>query len=210
MAEGLELLGRIGIDPATIADVGASDGRWARLAHAAYPSADLGLFEPQPVHDDALDRFQAQHPDARIVRSAVGETSGASWFDAADPFGGVLQPERTVESISVPVVTLDEALADARAPFLVKLDTHGVEAAILAGAEVTLTRSAALVVEAYNHRLNPGCLLFWELCGHLADRSFRPVELVDALHRPYDGTLWQMDLFFVRSDWDGFRHGGYT
>ena len=210
MAVGLELLARVGVEPATIADVGASDGQWADLARAAFPEAELVLFEPQPVHSVALDQFQAVHPGARIIRSAVGDAEGSSHFDAADPFGGVLQKERTTDSITVSVVTLDEALAGARPPFLVKLDTHGAEAAILAGARATLTRSVAMIIEAYNQRLTADCLLFWELCGLMAEHGFRPVDLVDVLHRPHDGTLWQMDLFFIRSDWEGFSHLTYT
>jgi hypothetical protein len=108
------------------------------------------------------------------------------------------------------VVTLDAALVDAQPPFLVKLDTHGAEEAILAGAEQTLARSVAWIIEAYNQRITPDCLLFWELCSQMAAHGFRPLDLVDVLHRPYDKTLWQMDLSFVRSDWNGFSYLGYT
>lgn len=209
MRDALKLLARLGIAPATIVDVGASDGRWSELARDAFPGAELVLFEPQPVHAPALDRFQTKHPDVRIVRSAVGGTEGSSPFDASDPWGGVLQGERTSTSIAVSVVTLDDALATATPPFLVKLDTHGVEAEILAGAEQTLTRSVAWVIEAYNQQIVPGCLLFWELCGYMAERGFRPVDLVDVLHRPHDGTLWQMDLFFVRADLAVFSSSSY-
>ena len=111
MPAGLRLLAQLGVRPATIVDVGASDGRWATLARAAFPAATVVLFEPQPVHALALDRFQIENPDAQIVRSAVGGTSGSALFDAGDAFGGVLQDVRTADSIVVPVVTLDEALA---------------------------------------------------------------------------------------------------
>ena len=210
MSEALRLLDHVGVEPATIADVGAADGQWAELAQAVFPAAELVLFEPQPVHSAALDRFQTENPDARIIRSAVGETEGLSLFDAADPFGGVLQKERTTDSITVPVVTLDDTLAAAKPPFLVKLDTHGVEAAILAGAQETLNRSVGWIIEAYNQRFTPDCLLFWELCGYMAEHGFRPIDLVDVHHRPRDGTLWQMDLFFIRLDWDGFSYLRYT
>ena len=77
-----------------------------------------------------------------------------------------------------------------------KLDTHGAEAAILAGAQVTLARSSAWIVETYNQQITPDCLLFWGLCSYMVTRGFRPIDLIDVLHRPFDGTLWQMDLFF--------------
>lgn len=210
MADGLRLLARIGIDPSTIVDVGASDGRWSRLARAVFPTADLVLFEPQPVHAPALEAFQADNSDATILRSAVGETEGSTLFDAADPFGGVLQRTRTADSIDVPLISLDAALIAAKPPFLVKLDTHGVETAILAGAKQTLGNSVAWIIEAYNQRFAPGCPLFWELCAQMAEYGFRPVDLLGVLHRPHDGTLWQMDLLFLRSGWDGFSYLNYT
>jgi FkbM family methyltransferase len=210
MRSALRLLAQVGVEPATIADVGASDGRWSKFARKVFPSAELVLFEPQPVHAAALERFQIDNPTARILRSAVGGSAGVSAFDASDPWAGVLESRGNATSITVPVVTLDDALADATPPFLVKLDTHGVEAAILAGAERTLTRSVAWVIEAYNQQIAPGSLLFWELCGYMVEQGFRPIDLVDVLNRPHDGTLWQMDLFFVRSDWPGFSHLTYT
>lgn len=210
MRAALRLLVRVGVEPATIVDVGASDGQWAKLARAAFPDAELVLFEPQTVHGAALDRFRRKNPDARIIRSAVGERTGSSFFDGADPFGGVLQKERTADSIRVPVVTLDDELAAAKPPFLVKLDTHGAEPAILSGARETITRSAAWIIEAYNQRFTADSLLFWELCGYMADHGLRPIDLVDVYHRPHDGTLWQMDLFFIRSDWAGFSYLKYT
>jgi FkbM family methyltransferase len=210
MGSGLNLLARIGIKPATIVDVGASDGRWSSLALKSFPSADLLLFEPQPVHAPGLARFQNKHPDARVLRTAVGGASGISAFDARDPQSGVLQEGLQPGSITVSVVTLDEALEGARPPFLVKLDTHGVEPEILAGARETLARSVGWVIEAYNYRVTPDCLLFWELCARMTEHGFRPVDLADVLRRPYDETLWQMDVFFIRSDWAGFGYLGYT
>lgn len=210
MRSALRLLARVGVKPMTIADVGASDGRWSKCAHKVFPEAKLVLFEPQPAHARALARFQLDHPTARIVRSAVGGNGGVSAFDASDPWSGVLEAQESETSITVEVVTLDEALGDATPPILVKLDTHGVESAILSGAEQTLGRSAAWVVEAYNQRIAPGSLLFWELCAFMADQGFRPIDLVDVMHRPHDATLWQMDLFFVRSDWPGFSYVEYT
>jgi hypothetical protein len=66
-----------------------------------------------------------------------------------------------------------------------------------------------LVIEAYNYRISGEALLFWELCAYLAERGFRPVDLVDSMHRPYDDAFWQMDLVFVRSTWAGFAYNAF-
>jgi FkbM family methyltransferase len=210
MRSTFRLLARTGLEPSTIADVGAADGGWSRLARSNFPSAELVLFEPHPAHAAALDRFKIENPDATIVHSAVGAARGTSPFDARDPWGGVLQKEKNAGSMTVSVVTLDDALAATTPPFLVKLDTHGIEADIFAGAQQTLGRSVAWIVEAYNYRITPDCLLFWDLCGYMEAHGFRPIDLVDVIHRPHDNTLWQMDLIFIRSDWAGFDYLGYT
>jgi len=84
-------------------------------------------------------------------------------------------------------------------PFLVKLDTHGFEAPILAGAAETLRRAELLVIEAYNFRLTPECLRFHELIAYLEQRGFRCLDICEVSRRA-DGVLWQMDLFFARGD----------
>ncbi|MGH3025194.1 MAG: FkbM family methyltransferase [Gaiellaceae bacterium] len=210
MSEGLELLAAIGIEPATVVDVGASDGRWSRQARSAFPAAEFVLFEPQPAHRAALESFRNEDGGATIIPCAAGGRTGSSPFLAPNLFGGALQESETADSITVPVVTLDETLAAATPPFLVKLDTHGAEAAILAGAQLTLSRSIAWIIEAYNYRFAPDSFLFWELCARMVELGFRPVDLRGVLHRPHDETLWQMDLFFIRASWDGFESLSYT
>src|ERR1700682_1665898 len=67
MQRGNGTLRRSGIIPNTILDVGASDGRWAALAIAAFPAASHVLFEPQPVHAEALRRFRETHAAKEIT-----------------------------------------------------------------------------------------------------------------------------------------------
>ena len=100
---------------------------------------------------------------------------------------------------TVPVETIDAAIA-ARAlpgPYALKLDTHGYELAVLAGAAHTLTQTELLVIEAYNFTLMPGCLRFYELCVWLEARGFRCCDLADPMRRPQDGAFWQVDLVFA-------------
>jgi FkbM family methyltransferase len=175
-------------------------------------SAQFVLFEPQPVHSKSLDALAASSRGRVIpVKKAVGAEDGSLLFDISDPFGGgpatgsenALQVEQTTLDSTVTGLQLEE-------PFLLKLDTHGFEKSILQGGDLTLTRCTVLVIEAYNYRIARESLLFWELCAFLAERGFRPIDLVDLMHRKYDNSLWQMDLFFIRSSWEGFNHVTYT
>jgi len=179
---------------------------------AAFPQAQYLLFEPQPVHNLPLDDFAERHkPRVHLVKQAVGASIGYTFFDNSDPFGGALADCEEGATIKVPMTTIDAAVSAAALapPYLLKLDTHGYERSILAGAVQTLDHCEALVIEAYNHRITNEAFLFWELCSFLAEKGFRVVDLVDVMHRGYDDSLWQMDLIFVKSTWPGFAYTSY-
>jgi FkbM family methyltransferase len=210
MRSGLTRLADIGVRPQTVLDVGASDGSWSEMAKAYFPAASYLLFEPQPVHQVALHACCGENPNFRPIAKAVGRAEGWTKFDASEPFGGALSTSSD-GTIDVPVISLSEAVKayGCRPPYFIKLDTHGFEKSILDGAGEILPDTCALVIEAYNHRISNECMFFWELCARLYESDFRVIDIVDVAHRPYDDTLWQCDLFFIRSDWAGFAYKNF-
>jgi len=185
----------------TVVDVGASNGRWSLAARRHFPGASFLLVEAQAeAHGAALERLRRRWPEVDLVLAAAGDRVGAVTFDARDPLGGVAgAAPGDPGSRTVPMTTLDAEL-DRRSlagPYLLKLDTHGFEIPILEGARRTLPQARALVIEAYNFRVSGTALRFHELSAWLEQRGFRCADLVDVLHRPRDGALWQMDLVFV-------------
>lgn len=212
MEEGLKWLASQGFLVNTVLDVGASNGCWAKRCMVDFPKADYLLFEPQPVHHQSLDVFRGSVTQkVTLIKKAVGAVEGHTFFDASEPFGGALSSKETSSTIKTEVTTIDASLSEqkARGPFLLKLDTHGFEKGILDGAEKTLEECSVLIIEAYNYRITEEALLFWELCALLSEKGFRPVDLVDVMHRQYDNSLWQVDLIFVRSSWEGFDYITY-
>jgi len=196
----------------TVIDIGASDGRWSAQMMQYYPRATYLLVEAQPVHVSALQTFQAQHTNVQTVLKAAGESQGEIYFDAGDPLGG--QASYTplpANNIVVPVTTVDHEIAvrNLSGPFLLKTDTHGFEAPILKGAETTLSATDIIIMECYNFKIAPQCLLFHEMCAYLQDRGFRCADLVDISHRPHDATLWQMDMVFIRANRPEFGYIHY-
>jgi FkbM family methyltransferase len=197
----------------TVIDVGASDGRWSARVMKRYPAAKYLLVEAQEAaHGEGLRRFRAAHTNVDYVLAAAGDRDGEIYFDTSMPFGGQASTTPYPENnLVVPMVRLD-TLVQQRGlpgPFLVKLDTHGFEVPILEGARETLTRTAMLVIEAYNFTLCPGCLRFPELCAFLEARGFRCADLLEPMHRPGDGALWQMDLVFLPATHPIFKSNQY-
>ncbi len=199
----------------TIVDVGASDGRWSRVAMRHFPRADYLLIEAQgAAHGAALRELADRDHRVHVVLAAAGDRVGEVRFDASDPFGGIAMKEPSgsgAEAITVPMTTLDAEVARCglEPPYLIKLDTHGFEVPILQGARDILLRTNALVIEAYNFTLRDGTLRFHELCHHLSELGYRSADLADPMWRPGDGILWQLDLFFVPNTRPEFAHNAY-
>ena len=194
----------------TVLDVGASNGCWSRECMKFYPKSKYVLFEPQPAHNNSLDLF-SKIPNTTIIKKAVSDQIGNTFFDAFEPFGGVITEVAGKGIIQVPVTTIDETISELKleGPYLIKLDTHGYERNILEGSANTLKNTNALIIEVYNYEICKGSFLFLELCEYLFKRGFRPIYIVDILNRIYDSSLWQMDIFFIRSDSDCFKYNSY-
>lgn len=197
----------------TVLDVGASDGRWSRSCMAYFPAANYVLYEPQPVHSKMLDSFASEFPDRVItVEKAVGPVEGKLLFDVTQLFGGGPAKPESEKVLQVEQTTIDASVSEiaVTGPYLLKLDTHGYEKSILSGSEQTLKQCEILIIEAYNYHITEEAMLFWELCACLAEKGFRTVDLVELRHRPHDQSFWQMDIVFVRDDWQGFNYLSYN
>lgn len=213
LAGFLARLGRYGIEFKTVIDVGASNGMWTREVLPHFPNCDYFLVEARREHEPALAAFAAENPRVRYTICAAADKPGQVHFHAGDLFGGLAAHTAFAEhDLVVPSRTLDELAAThaLSGPYFLKLDTHGFEEQILAGATNILAGASLLVIEAYNHRMGFGNLLLPELCAHLDARGFRCLDFFDPLYRPHDASFWQADLAFARKDWPGFKHGAYV
>jgi FkbM family methyltransferase len=213
MDAALARLAKLGLQPATMIDVGAARGEWTILAQSHFPRARSLLIEPLAEHRTTLARVASAGPGGFVVTAVAGDHPGSVAFNVTPDLdgSGVYGPDgggslRTVEQVTI------DGLIDAHQlppPYILKLDTHGFELPIFAGAASTLQRTEALIVEAYGFRPSPTAVRFWELCAWLAERGFRAADWVDSVARPDDGLLWQADLVFLRADHPAFARNTY-
>ena len=196
----------------TVIDVGASNGSWSLSFMRFFPLCQYLLIEAQPVHEKSLNKFVKKHKNAHLSLAAAANSVGHIYFDTSDPFGGQAShiPYRS-NNIQVPAITIDNEICTRKlpGPYLIKLDTHGFEVPILTGAFNTLTETEVIIMECYNFRITKNCLLFYEMCDYLKVFKFRCIDLVDASHRPYDNSFWQMDLVFVKEKRPEFLYSMY-
>lgn len=201
---------RWGIRPECVIDVGAASGRWSLSCEEVWPAAAYRLVEPLEEDRATLAALTANRPGWRHVAAAAGAAPGEVAFSVAPDLDGsaVYGPECGFEQRMVPVITLDSLDVPA-GDCLLKLDTHGYEVPIFEGASRLLGQVTLLIVEAYGQRITADSLLFHELCEYLAQRGFRPADVVDVMRRPSDGTFWQADLFFLRAGHPVFSDRSY-
>jgi len=196
----------------TVIDVGASDGRWSNVVRRVYPDAFYLLIEANAVHEAKLQSYQQLHPKVNYVLAAAGNKEGEILFDNSDPLGGIATDEPKAGYISVPMTTVDAQVQSKQLPppYFLKLDTHGFEVPILEGAAQTLQNTSLLLIETYNFQLTPTSLRFHEMCSYLDARGFRPVDIIDPLHRNRDSVLWQFDVLFMQSSRPEFQDNHYN
>jgi FkbM family methyltransferase len=211
-AAGLERLLKRNVKLGSVIDVGASDGRWSAQLLPYQPKARYLCIEALSAHEPALRNFVATNCQVDYVICAAGDRQGQIHFRESGLLGGwVSESARSANCVLVPVNTID-ALAEARSmppPFLIKLDTHGYELPILAGAARTLQQTEVLIVEVYNFPGSAPAVSFYEFCRLMAEKGFRCIDLFDPLYRPHDDALWQMDLVFLRESRPEFQYNGF-
>ena len=213
MRGAMQALAQQHIPIKTIIDIGASDGHWSEMTMEFFPQIDYLLIEAQVVHQEKLETFVIKHPNAQYCLAAAGDKAGRIFFDAGNPFGGQASYEPYAQNnIEVEVTTVDAQVAQhaLSGPFLLKLDTHGFEVPILTGASEVLHNTHVIVVECYVQYLTENSLTFSQMCSYLDTFGFRCIDAVDFEWRPFDNTLWQMDLVFIRKDRVEFAHHDYV
>jgi FkbM family methyltransferase len=150
-----ELLGaaRRGI----VVDIGANLG-WHALHAARHPNVEMVVaFEPDPFNSWLLERNLAENQIGNVIVEcrAVGAAPGMARlhrYKSANYGRHSLAADYGHGSRPVPVTDLDGALAAlglaGQRVALIKIDVEGYEPAVVAGANETLTRIDAVILES--------------------------------------------------------------
>jgi FkbM family methyltransferase len=212
MDGGIARLKERGISLESVIDVGASNGRWTELCLKHYPNAAYHMLEAQEEYDGPLTELCNKNSKLSYTIKAVADKSGEIYFDDHVVGGGIASREKVNENFKRKLATtIDDEVAafKLKAPYFVKLDTHGFEVQILEGATETLKKANALVIECYNFRLNENAKKFHEMVAYLETKGFHCIDIVDLTLRKSDSFLWQMDIFFARSEMKGFSNSTF-
>jgi FkbM family methyltransferase len=198
-----------------IVDVGANIGAWSLATLSFSKPKKLIAIEPSPWLHSTLEKNLKIFPHAEIYKVAVGAEKGTTQFNvhSSSGFSSILQLKedmynyyyskkpKQVDTVTVPIETLDELLGDIAEISLLKIDVQGYERFVLQGAKETLkkTRHIFLEVMFTSHYVND--LLFPELHNQLVNLGFflqnysHPVRSVDEKPR----VLW-LDAIYANEN----------
>lgn len=203
-------LAAVGFNPSAVYDVGAFKGEWARLARSYFPTAPIGMVEGNPACFGHL-REVAREIFADVFPVVVGFpcasrpfhvlTSGSSLYRELNP----LEPRAMLVDVrSLDDVTKFYSRCHPSAPpglgtgELLKLDTQGSELEILGAAPLRLGMAEVIVIECSLLRYNAGAPSIQDVMNFMSIHGFAPYDVGEQFRR-VDGTLFQLDVVFVRA-----------
>jgi FkbM family methyltransferase len=201
-----------GVRPRTVLDAGANKGQFTIAARNLLKPERIHAFEPLPEVGQELARHCARYPEILVHRMALGAADGkavlhvnahsqsSSLLALQARHLAVFPDAREQSDVVVKVGRLDESLAGEplAAPVLLKVDTQGYEADVLAGATGVLDRLDYVVLETSFTPLYEGERIFREILSLMESLSFVFTRPVGSLRDPHTGEYLQMDALFSR------------
>lgn len=197
-----------------VIDVGANAGQFAREIRSMGYRGRIHSFEPLAAAFAELEGHAARDPLWDVSNVGVGSRAGKleiniarnSVFSSFRPLSGLagkFDPDsETVETLKVPVVTLDRMLAEDKAKSIfVKIDTQGFEQEVLAGAKKSLKRAVGVQLELPVDHLYEGVWSFNEALAAMDAYGFVPAQFRTVNPRAGDrAAAVEFDAIFRRKD----------
>jgi FkbM family methyltransferase len=196
---------RLGLDPATVIDVGVAAG--TPELYRAFPAARLLLIEPLEEWQATLEQALAKR-DVEVVTAAAGAEPGEVEITVhrvlacSSMLGARRGDDADTQRRVVPRVRLDDVARerDLPGPFVVKVDVEGGELQVLDGARTILREAELVLLEVSLFELVPGTPLLHDVVGWMHEHGFVVADVYNGHNRPLDGALAQLDIAFVQRD----------
>lgn len=206
------LLGLKNFPIQTILDVGANLGQFAHVIAPLFPEARIYSFEPLP---EVFAGLKA-HASSRIVpiQVALGDIEGvsqmrehvdhpasSSFLSATEKSREYYPRSRREIPIAIRSTTLDKAIDEFDIKLipdvLIKLDVQGFEDRVLRGAETTLSKSRACILEICLDELYLDQATFPDLIAALTSYGFCYAGNLEQ-SCANDGHVIFVDALFIR------------
>jgi len=199
------LVRRLGLKPRRIIDVGANHGNWTRHAIRYFPSAAYTLIEPQANLKAQIQDLIDQGYKITWISAGCGNEPGQLqlMLSHRDDSSTFIQEDRhgkkiTGPSIAVPMTTLNQIVATAGMPEMVKIDAEGYDLKVLEGASNLFGNTEIFLVEGQvcaNYDTSMARVI-----GFMEKAGYQLMDITDMNRSPKHGVLWLCELAFIRKD----------
>lgn len=198
---------------ATVIDIGANRGQFAREARAQFPQAVIHCFEPLPAAFGELERWASSDGNVRCYNLALGEHQGQVTFNQhleADASSSLLETTelcaelyattRQQTQLTVPLTTLDDALGGVSlaSELLVKMDVQGYEDRVIRGGVQVLGQARACIAEVSLDQLYEEQATFDTVLQLFSGLDFAYVGNLSQVYGA-DGHVVYIDAVFART-----------
>lgn len=211
------LLGMNNANIQSVIDIGANTGQFSRYIRSVLPDAQIYAFEPLPGAYHSLEKWASSIPNRKVeaFHMAIGESKGdiemnchvdftpsSSLLSSTDNCESTYPMTQKQEKIMVPMMTLDEALADTIIDIpkgiLVKLDVQGYEDRVIRGGTNILSQATAIILEISLDKLYTGQADFQELVNMLYKLDFKYAGNFEQVYGK-DGHVIFIDALFSKN-----------
>jgi FkbM family methyltransferase len=194
----------LGIEPATIFDIGVAYG--TEDLYAEFKCAKYFLVDPVPQSLPYMQRW-AKTLHATVHNVALGESDGELEIGVPDDIREStlyeeIEQSGSLKRISVPIKRFDSIFqpADLVSPSLVKIDVQGAELALLKGMGQLIHDIDIFIIEVSSIvTLDGPAAHMFDVLDYLRRNEFTVYDVCGLCRRPLDNALAQMDLMFCKN-----------
>lgn len=197
---------KVGFVPAHIVDVGANHGTWTREALKYFPNSYFTLLEPQAWFENDITDILSEK--IRFFGVGAGSQAGNFKFTIANRddsctfrYSEQEAVAKDLKQIDVPVVTLDDLLADDSfpPPDIIKVDAEGLDLEVIKGAKSHWGKVEIFMVEAsvMNKYFANNCK---EILFLMDEAGYRLFDITDLNRTPTLNALWLVEFVFIKKN----------
>lgn len=201
-------LKQIGFEPKHIVDVGANHGTWTRETLKYFPDAYYTLLEPQYWMQDSIKDLLENNKKIKFNAVGAGAQEGTFNFTIVNRddscsfrYTEAEAKAEGFEQIEVPVVTLNNLLAQSNLPTpdIIKIDAEGLDIEVLKGTSNYFGQTEIFMVEVgiVNKLFDNS---FLTMVNYMDSNGYTLFDITD-LNRPFTpAVLWLAELVFVKKN----------
>ncbi|MEB3228950.1 MAG: FkbM family methyltransferase [Synechocystis sp.] len=209
------LLGVSQLAIATVIDIGANKGQFAKKMRRQFPNAQILAFEPIPTAYQVLKHWgDRQANQVKTLNLALGEeadileinshvlfSASSSLLTTTDLCETLYPMVKEQEKIKIQQSTLDHEITQLDHPLaseiLIKIDVQGYEDRVIRGGKQTLSQAKACILEISLDQLYQGQCQFRDLFYLLDDLGLQYAGNLDQVTAK-DGHVRYLNALFLR------------